>query len=183
MLASQAGVLPGRLLANMARSFNLSRLRNLYFCYIPFLIKSLPFDVAELMTYGFLTDLRKTLITTTSGNTDASLQVPEHVIDLFIGAAAGAMAVFASMPADLINTRMQTVDCHSTKGKNWLQIMLSFFVTGKQILARDGVGALFRGCAPRLMNHVPASMLFWLTLETCQRALNRGEPDYVQGGL
>ena len=51
-------MLRGRLLAGMAAAVGGGGLGQLYAGYVPFLVRTLPYDVAELATYSQLTALR-----------------------------------------------------------------------------------------------------------------------------
>ncbi|CAD7698618.1 unnamed protein product [Ostreobium quekettii] len=169
----QAGVVERGMFPTMLAATRRGGLRSLYFCYLPYLIKALPHDVAELMTYGLLTDARSVAHAHPRHPLGAIAAVPDRVGDLFVGAAAGIMAVLVSMPADTISTRMQTVERAGLREKGPLGMAVSFFATGRRLAARGGVGALYKGCAPRLLRHVPASMVFWPVLVGCQRELHR----------
>jgi hypothetical protein len=53
-LGAQAGLMQGRMMANMAAAARGGGLGCLYHGYLAFLAKSLPYDVAELFTYSQL---------------------------------------------------------------------------------------------------------------------------------
>lgn len=53
-VCKQAGLIQGRMLHNMTSTLRMSGLGALYTGYLAFLMKSLPYDVAELFTYSQL---------------------------------------------------------------------------------------------------------------------------------
>jgi hypothetical protein len=59
---------------------------------------------------------------------------------------------------------------HSAAGKP-LNSAAAFAATGRQLLAQHGPRGLFMGLAPRLVESVPSTMLYWLAVEGCRRVL------------
>lgn len=51
----QAGLSQGKMLSNMASALGGEGLASLYWGYAPFLLKGIPYDVAELFSYSQLT--------------------------------------------------------------------------------------------------------------------------------
>ena len=100
----------------------------------------------------------------------ALAHLPSHVWDLSTGAAAGAAAVLISMPFDCVKTYLQT---HGTDmaGKGLRGSAALFVRTGADMVRRGGVGALYYGVVPRLMQQVPASTVGWYVIHTVQRLL------------
>ena len=96
--------------------------------------------------------------------------VPSEAWDLMMGASAGAAAVLVSMPLDCVKTYMQT---HGTDlaGKGMLSSARLFFETAAGMAKTRGVGSLYYGLAPRLLQQVPSSMICWYTIHSVQRLL------------
>lgn len=55
----QAGLSQGKMLSNMATAVGGEGLTSLYWGYAPFLLKGLPYDVAELISYSQLTQYQE----------------------------------------------------------------------------------------------------------------------------
>lgn len=128
-----------------------------YCCLIPYMIKSLPFDVAELVTHGQLNEVRK--------SSKFSIQcIPEPAWDLIVGGAAGTAAVLSSMPLDCIKTRMEMEVLQQTQQRG-------FVSCGLHMLRNEGISSLWRGVIPRLVLYVPGVAVYWLAIDTFQRAI------------
>lgn len=99
--------------------------------------------------------------------------VPEHAWDMAIGAAAGAAAVLLSHPNDCIKTVMETGGgAAAAPGSGAWGSASAFVATGKQLVKQRGIaGGLMTGLAPRLVESVPSTMLYWLAVENCRRLL------------
>ena len=100
------------------------------------------------------------------------------------GALAGAAAVLASMPLDVVKTRMEVAPllglraCTAGGPSALLRGLREFGATGHALVAERGPGALYAGLAPRLAGRVPGSVVYWLAVAACWRALEAGdEPD------
>ena len=52
----QAGLLKGTMLSNMTSAFGMEGMSSLYWNFLPFLLKGIPYDVAELFSYSQLTE-------------------------------------------------------------------------------------------------------------------------------
>lgn len=57
-VVQQAGLIQGRMLHNMSTALRVNGMGALYSGYLAFLMKSLPYDVAELVTYSELSRLQ-----------------------------------------------------------------------------------------------------------------------------
>jgi len=89
-----------------------------------------------------------------------------------IGGAAGAAAVLLSMPPDCIKTVMETGGgVAAAPASGVLGSSRAFAATGRQLVKHHGLGGLFMGLAPRLVESVPSTMLYWLAVENCRRVL------------
>ena len=82
----------------------------------------------------------------------AMLTQPWHA-----GAAAGAAAVLASMPADCVKTVLEMETAVASRGP--LADAGHFAATGRAMLERGGPGALFIGMGPRLAETVGGFMM------------------------
>ena len=205
----QAGQITGSMLGAMAQAFKSGGPRALYWGFLPFLYKSLPYDMGELVSYSSMQDWRDRVLqeapkkgegskvvaaaaVADGGSSSSTKQqqeegafrsfleaVPEHAWDMAAGAAAGAAAVLISMPTDCIKTVMETGGGVAVAGKGGAGATTAAFIaTGRQLVARHGVQGLFAGLAPRLMEQVPSTMLYWAAVGGCKRLL---QPYTVEG--
>jgi hypothetical protein len=188
---AQAGQIQGSMVAAVTSALKQHGPAALYGSFfIPFLFKSLPFDIGELMTYSSLNDWRAAAVqkaapaapaaaaavtpakAAASAAADSSLAVetpilgassgmpalasltaasignsssggllnpvqfvsnmPDHVWDMAVGAAAGAAAVLISMPADCIKTVMVS--------GGWTSVDKEYISAGKGLLLVVHVG-------------------------------------------
>jgi solute carrier family 25 S-adenosylmethionine transporter 26 len=81
-----------------------------------------------------------------------------------IGAIAGGFGSFVTNPMDVVKTRMMVTD---RTGLGWWATVLS-------IANDEGAAAFWKGCAPRLLQKIPANAVFFLCYEFF-RALLRVE--------
>ena len=83
------------------------------------------------------------------------------------GALAGALTALATTPIDLINTRVQVQGAvagaprYTGIGDAVVRI----------VREEGGVGALFRGALPRMLQYSPSAMLFFAVFEAVKRRL------------
>lgn len=201
---AQAGTLAGSIFQNMSLSMSQNGCFLLYSSLFPFLMKSLPHDMAELLTFSRLQDIRGScdtkgteLIKTNGAAQNMSISsesegsfsllesagralhnLPESVGDMLIGAIAGVAAAFASMPFDTTFTKMHIcsvrgIGANSSKGiiSGTINNMFLFFGTAHKMVEVGGVRALFAGMGPRLMQTIPASVVFWMAVEGTRRML------------
>ena len=91
------------------------------------------------------------------------------------GAAAGAASVLVSMPCDVIKTRMDLAPPACPPGGAGLLCSARAFVdTGRQLVAAGGgPRALFVGVAPRLLQTVPSTMVYWAAVEGARRFMRQ----------
>lgn len=145
----------------------------LYWGFLPHCFEAWPHDISELWVYGSMKDLAHDISHAPAGSPHhhtALAHLPSHVWDLSTGAAAGAAAVLISMPFDCVKTYLQT---HGTDmaGKGLRGSAALFVRTGADMVRRGGVGALYYGVVPRLLQQVPASTVGWYVIHTVQRLL------------
>lgn len=208
-LRAQAGAIPvGSMLGTMVSSALCQGLASLYWSYGAFMIKSIPYDYAELVTYSHMSDLRDAaaLRQRHKGGAgvhggagprwqeqlgDAMARAPSGMGDMVIGAVAGAAAVLCSMPCDVVKTHMDLHHHHHPcpAGRNLLlHSATEFFATGRQLMAKGGLRALFVGVTPRLLQTMPSTMVYWFAVENTRRTLLKyvevppGEGDVREGG-
>lgn len=74
------------------------------------------------------------------------------------------------MPFDSVKTYMQTHGTNLT-GKGLLGSAKLFLRTGQQLVSRKGVGSLYYGVAPRLLQQVPSAMVGWWAVHAVARSL------------
>ena len=157
---TQAGV-GGGLRAQAAAALAAGGVSELYRGFFPYLIKSLPYDVAELVSYCALRDVVSAL--------PAAFQPPPSFAPTLVGALAGAAAVVASMPADCVKLRLELSSAPVAHG---VRASVSQFVgTARGMAATGGAPAFFRGLTPRLAEKVPSTMVYWATVEGVRKSL------------
>jgi hypothetical protein len=207
----------GSMLGSMASLVLTQGFAPLYCSFLPFLLKSIPHDVAELFTYSQINELattstssnhsptkteeghhfeknslsvdgvsrsvetRRLALTSTAGAFLSSL--PIEARDMLIGAASGAAAAIASMPFDVTFTRMNLGTCvlpgaagtatAGTVGLGSMRHSFSSFASTVRLIVAQGGGphALYAGVVPRLLQTVPAGMVYWAAVEATRRAL------------
>jgi len=141
--------------------------RELYRGYASFLLKSFPYDAAELVTYALLADAGSSL----AAAVPAVSAMPGGAGAL-VGALAGAAAVVASMPADCVKLRLELGT--GPPPPTTRAAVRQFFSTGAAIARGPGGGrALFRGLGPRLAEKVPSTAAYWLVVEAVRRGLKQ----------
>lgn len=167
---AQAGLVKGSFIKEMFRVLKKNGPRSLYWGFLPYCFEAWPYDITELLVYGHLKDGHESCQGKPVSMPLVGSSIPQHVVDLGMGAAAGAAAVMVSMPFDCIKTYMQT---HGTEvaGKSMQNGALAFFMTGQQMVQRGGLKALYVGLAPRLCQQVPGAMVCWWAIENCSRSL------------
>lgn len=118
-------------------------------------LEAIPYDVSELAVVGNLNDGRAAAeAAAASGGggpggplSALALAAPQPVWDVGVGAVAGAAAVIASMPFDVVKTYMQV---NPSCGDG----LAGFAATARHLVAKGGPGALWLGLAPRLAHQV-----------------------------
>lgn len=179
----QAGAISGSILGHMGAAVRTGGPAALFVSMLPFCMKSLPFDSVELLTYSTLSDARDALLAGpdpagAGGVAAAGAGLKERalaaaraardhpLIDLGMGAAAGAAAVVLSQPMDTVKTCVETGAVAGGGGS-----ARAFVDAGRQLVARGGGGALFAGMGMRLAEQVPSTALYWIAVEGMRRAL------------
>lgn len=81
-----------------------------------------------------------------------------------IGAIAGIVTVYATMPLDVVKTRMQTLEARS-KYKGTLDCMV-------QIFRHEGILAFWRGATPRLARLMLSGGIVFTVYEQCMDLFN-----------
>ena len=168
---AQAGLISGSLSKEMLNSVKRFGVLSLYASFLPFLVEALPYDIAELSTYSNLTSTFKELERTAQPGSLMSCIVkgpPEGSWDLILGGAAGGAAVLISMPCDTIKTMIQTGTSRATGPR---QQVREFLRIGRRLVAERGVGALFVGVTPRLLQQVPGSALCWWGVQAADKIM------------
>lgn len=132
-----------------------------------FLLRGITRDVAELVAYSQLRELKKPSMT---GKFATGIQrLPDEISDIILGASAGAMAVLLSMPLTCIKTVIDTSTAAPPSGL--LPTVKNFWVTGHGLVRVGGPGALFRGLLPQMVETIPSVGMYWLAVECTRRAL------------
>ncbi|KAG1679403.1 hypothetical protein FOA52_007694 [Chlamydomonas sp. UWO 241] len=167
---AQAGIISGNLMREMGNSVRRNGPGALWFGFLPFLLEAFPYDMSELGTYSQLRDLHTESCKPGSRFSSVVDRLPSQAWDAGIGATAGAAAVMLSMPSDTVKTYLQTHTAGQLALSPAAQVA-QFFATGRQMVARGGVQALYLGVVPRLLQQVPSSTICWYSVEACQRFL------------
>lgn len=74
-----------------------------------------------------------------------------------------------SMPADCIKTRLELGSARPPSGL--INGSVTFFTTGRQMLADTGLRSMFVGLTPRLLENVPSTMFYWVLVAALRRTL------------
>lgn len=167
---AQAGLVSGNFMKEMMVTLRTQGPMGLYWGFLPYCFESFPYDITELGTYSSLRDAYEL---TSKGDGELSQKVnrvPSHVWDIGIGACAGAAAVLVSMPFDCIKTYMQTHGREMAAKGAWGQTT-AFVATGAKLVNQQGIGGLFVGTVPRLVQQVPSSTICWWAIERCRHVL------------
>lgn len=160
---AQAGALKRPILSDMLSALSHGGLGALYWSYGAFLLKSIPYDVAELFTFSQLSEWKARNIK------NGTCWAHERASEVAFGAAAGVAAALASMPCDVIKTRM---DLTGAGAGGPAAALRSFFITGRAIVAAGGgPQALFVGIVPKLLQTVPSAIVYWCVVEATRRSL------------
>ena len=83
---------------------------------------------------------------------------------LFAGGMAGCCNWIISVPPDVLKSRFQTSEPGRYPG-GLTQIL-------KELLAKEGVGALYKGLAPAMLRAFPANAACFLGMETSKKVMN-----------
>jgi len=190
--AATAGA-PGSVLAQASAAFAAGGVKELYRGLAPYVLKSAPYDISELLVYSMLrgrgggnggeggdgTDNGDGSSSTSSTSSHDSgvfsllptnMRPPPQLAHAVLGAVAGAAAVVASMPADCIKLKLELSSAPVAHGLR--ESVGQFFGTGRAIAAGPGgPSALFRGMGPRLAEKVPSTMIYWVVVEAARKAL------------
>ena len=184
--AAGAGVL-----AQASAAFAAGGVKELYRGLAPYVLKSAPYDISELLVYSMLRGRgggggngenggcgAEGESSTSSSDSNsgvfsllpAAMRPPPHLAHAVLGAVAGAAAVVASMPADCIKLKLELSSAPVPHGLR--ESVGQFFGTGRSIASGPGgPSALFRGMGPRLAEKVPSTMIYWVVVEAARKAL------------
>jgi len=132
--------------------------------YIPSLVRDVPFAAlyfctSETMKSFFFPHLK---VTTENGN--KGLSTYHHLIS---GATAGALASCATIPFDVVKTRLQTQAALPFQERKYKGV----YSTLKLIFKEEGYKGLTRGLTPRLIYIIPASSVTFACYERYKKLL------------
>ena len=94
----------------------------------------------------------------------AAGDLPAMELEDRVVAAAGAAVASALItnPMDVVKTRLQTDSrAKYTTTSSW-QVL-------RNIVREEGSGALMHGIRPRVLFHIPAAAISWMTYESCKK--------------
>lgn len=169
-LRMQAGSVHGSPFAILMETLSSAGARQMFnSSFVPFVLKAIPHDVGEFVTFGVLSE---------SESVSQCLgPLGENAKDALIGAAAGCAAALLSNPFDVICTKVQTSAPSSRTGAKQKITMRSSLVafrdTAQAEFAHGGFRRFYVGVVPRLMQMVPASVIYWLVVEEVRRRIQR----------
>uniref|UniRef100_A0A7S2YZV5 Mitochondrial carrier protein n=1 Tax=Chloropicon laureae TaxID=464258 RepID=A0A7S2YZV5_9CHLO len=86
------------------------------------------------------------------------------VTQIIAGGVAGGAAAAATNPLDVVKTRLQTSGTQYNTSSSYAVL--------KSIVSKEGYGALMQGMRPRIVFHIPAAAISWVTYETCKKFLS-----------
>lgn len=164
-LRTQAKTISGPPLAHLMEMLSSQGARQIFnSSFVPFVLKAIPHDVGEFVTFGMLSDAR---------HVEKALQpLHNNAKDALIGAIAGCVAAVLSTPFEVVCTKVQTSASSPSKVHHTLTSSLKGFTrVAKKEFARGGIRALYVGFIPRLLHMVPASVIYWLVVEESRRNL------------
>jgi solute carrier family 25 S-adenosylmethionine transporter 26 len=166
-LRIQANTIRGSPLVHLMETLSSAGARQMFnSSFVPFVLKAIPHDVGEFVTFGVLSEaepVNKVLMPLSDNGRDA-----------LIGAVAGCAAALLSNPFDVICTKVQTSTVpggrtHHSMGSS----LAAFRDTARAEFAQGGMRRLYVGVVPRLMQMVPASVIYWLVVEEARRRIQR----------
>ncbi|KAJ1469929.1 mitochondrial carrier domain-containing protein [Baffinella frigidus] len=90
--------------------------------------------------------------------------------DVLAGMGAGASTAVLTQPIDCVNTRLQTQTLIQGRGR---AVYTGMVDCARQTIAKEGVGALFRGLAPRAITFSVGGAAFFLAYEAALHEARR----------
>lgn len=90
------------------------------------------------------------------------------LVSLFAGGMAGVCNWLAVFPIDVIKSRIQTSEAGA-----YLPGTRGMIQCGKDLVAKGGVQALFKGLSPALVRSFPANACCFLAVDLAMRVLNK----------
>ncbi|GIL53451.1 hypothetical protein Vafri_9052 [Volvox africanus] len=180
---AQAGLVAPNFMREMVSTVRKEGVGGLYWGFLPHCFEAWPHDIAELATYGLMRDFQETASTPGSCHHRWASGVSEHGWDLLTGAASGVSAVLLSMPFDTVKTYLQTHGA-DLSGRGLLGSAALFFKSGRRIMTRKGLGGLYVGVTPRLLQQVPSAMVCWWSIAAFKRFMEPHTiPEEWPGGV
>mmetsp|Transcript_22126 Transcript_22126/g.61417 ORF Transcript_22126/g.61417 Transcript_22126/m.61417 type:complete len:388 (+) Transcript_22126:333-1496(+) len=162
-LRMQSGTTPGNFVEHFRWAFR-DVLSTGWLSYLaPCLIKEVPQDSAEFVTYGMLARCWDDHAPVKADATPYA--------DCIIGAGAGTAAVLISMPADVMKTRLACVS-PAALSSGPFGCIRSYAGAAGIVFRESGITGFYAGLGPRLLR-VPSTMIYWVTVETTRRLLEK----------
>lgn len=113
--------------------------------------------------FGAYEGLKRLL--TPAGKAPGELSVPAV---LFAGGSAGICNWLVSIPPDVLKSRLQTAEAGKYSG-----VVLGRRSVLKELLAEEGLGALYKGIAPALLRAFPANAACFMGVESSKAFLTK----------
>jgi hypothetical protein len=163
-LRSQANAIKGSPMLNLINMISSQGIHHtLSSSFVPFVMKSVPHDVGELVSFSALNESKFVLQFLES--------VPQAARDAIMGAASGLCAALISTPFDVICTKTNLESGSNRKRMNFKESMDNFRMTAKREWCQSGVKGLYVGFMPRLLQMIPAGIIYWAVVESTRRHL------------
>ena len=163
-LRSQANAIKGSPIRNLVHMISNQGINHtLSSSFVPFVMKSVPHDVSELVSFSAMNESSFVLKCLES--------VPQSARDAMMGAASGLCAALISTPCDVICTKTNLESRTNRKGMNLKESMDNFRMTAKREWRQSGVRGLYVGFMPRLLHMIPAGVIYWAAVEATRRHL------------
>ena len=142
----------------------------LYAGFFPFLLRTLPQDSLQFITYSQLSYLRERASQRAEeeGRPWNESALATAVADLTLGGAAGGISAFLTTPFDCIKTH---INCRAAGAP-----ARGVVTVARDIWRASGPKGFFAGVGPRLMERVPSCAVFWVAAEAMRRVLDSAVP-------
>ncbi|EFJ47173.1 hypothetical protein VOLCADRAFT_105233 [Volvox carteri f. nagariensis] len=178
---AQAGLVAPNFMREMVSTVRREGVGGLYWGFLPHCFEAWPHDIAELATYGLMREFQESASRPISRHYNWASGISEHGWDLMTGAASGVSAVLLSMPFDTVKTYLQTHGA-DLSGRGVLGSAALFVKSGRRIVARKGLGGLYVGVTPRLLQQVPSAMVCWWSIAAFKRIMEPYTLSDLEGG-
>jgi len=133
------------------------------------LYRSLPVTLASNAPYtGVLVAVNESLKLALGLGRGGAAELPWY---FFTGGVGGVVAAVATLPLDVVKTRLQTHGVTSSRSSSDTVMLryTGFVDTVRSIARMDGIPGFFRGLVPRMLLAAPMAGICWGTYDTMMR--------------